>query len=103
MKNSTMKYTRWQLQWQGRLIGVAAAMMFFVLSAQAQTDAVLPPVGGSGGGHLAARWPQGQIFTGVGTLTGDDVDAIRLICVTAYGPADAGPNVVGGESFGGDG
>jgi hypothetical protein len=77
--------------------------LLFVLSAQAQTDAILPPIGGSGGGLFQGRCPQGQLLAGVELRTGDDVDAIRVICVTAYGPADVGPNVVGGENFGGNG
>src|SRR6266851_334754 len=36
MKKPIMKCTRWHLPWQSRLLGVAAAMLFFVLSAQAQ-------------------------------------------------------------------
>jgi hypothetical protein len=102
MKRQMMKYTRW-LQWLSQLIFVPAALLFFVLSAQAQTDVILPPIGGSGGGQFVARCPQGQFLTGFELRTGDDVDAIRPICVTAYGPADVGPFVPGGISFGGNG
>jgi hypothetical protein len=79
------------------------AMLFFFLSAQAQTDAVLPPIGGGGGGSFVARCPQGQLLTGFELRTGEWVDAIRLICVTPYGPADVGPPIAGGERFGGNG
>ena len=103
MKHLTMKYRRWHLQWRSRLICVPAAMLFFVLSAQAQTDVILPPIGGSGGGQFVARCPQSQFLTGFELRTGDDVDAIRPICVTAYSPADVGPLVPGGISFGGNG
>jgi hypothetical protein len=36
MKQPTMKRTRWQWQWLSRMICVVAAMLLFVLSAQAQ-------------------------------------------------------------------
>jgi hypothetical protein len=88
MKRSIMKCTQWHLQWQCRLILASAAMWFFVLSAQAQTDAILPPLGGPGGSQFVARCPQGQLLTGFELRTGDDVDAIRPLCVTAYGPRE---------------
>lgn len=103
MKYLTTKYTRRRWQWRSRLICVPAALLFFVLSAQAQTDVILPPIGGTGGGQFVAPCPQGQLLTGFELRTGDDVDAIRPICVTAYGPADVGPLVPGVTSFGGNG
>ena len=103
MKQQMINCFRRRLQWRSRLIFVPAAMLFFVLSAQAQTDAMLPPIGGDGGGQFIARCPQGQFLAGLELRTGNDVDAIRVICVTAYGPADVGPLVAGGESFGGNG
>ncbi len=103
MKHLTMKYTRRRLQWRSLLIYVPATLLFFVLSAQAQTDAILPPIGGSGGGQFVGRCPQGQLLTGFDLMTGDVVDKIRPLCVNAYGPADSGPLVPGGVSFGGDG
>ena len=103
MKHVTMKYPRRRSEWRSRLICVPAALLFFVLSAQAQTDVILPPIGGDGGGQFVARCPQGQFLTGFELRTGDDVDAIRPICVTAYGPADVGPLVPGKTSFGGNG
>ncbi len=90
MKHTIMKSTRQRLQWRSRLIFAPAAMLFFVLSAQAQTDVTLPPIGGEGGGPFTGRCPQGQLLTGFDLRTGDDVDAIRPLCVTAYGPADVG-------------
>ena len=102
MKRQMMKYTRW-LQWRSRLIFVPATLLFVVLSAQAQTDAILPPIGGGGGGQFVARCPQGQFLTGLDLRTGDYVDAIRPLCVTAYGPADVGALVPGRISFGGNG
>lgn len=102
MKQQMMKYARW-LQWRSRLICVPAAMLFFVLSAHAQTDAILPTIGGSGGEQFVARCPQGQFLTGFDLRTGAVVDAIRPLCVIAYGPADVGPLVPGRISFGGNG
>ncbi len=103
MKHPIMKCTRWQSPLLSRLICVSAAMLFFVLSAQAQTDVILPPIGGNGGNHFNARCPQGQLLAGVELRTGDDVDAIRPLCVTAHGPAEVGPPVPGGIWFGGNG
>jgi hypothetical protein len=103
MKDPIMKYALWCSQIRKRFVFVPAAMLFCVLSAQAQTDATLPPVGGGGGGQFVARCPQGQFLTGFELRTGDDVDAIRVICVTAFGPADVGPPILGGISFGGTG
>ena len=104
MKHLNMKCTRWQWQWLNRLICVSAAMLFFVLSAQAQTDGIpLTPIGGGGGGNFAARCPQGQLLTGFELRVGDDVDAIRPICVAAYGPAEIGPLQPYPSKFGGDG
>src|SRR6266566_4177283 len=96
MKHLTMKYTRRRSEWRSHLIFVPAALLFFVLSAQAQTDAVLPPIGGEGGGQYVGRCPQGQFLTGFDLMTGDFVDKIRPLCVTAYGPADVGPLMPGG-------
>src|SRR5260370_9769763 len=101
MKHATTKSARWHLQWQSRLICVPAAMLFFILSAHAQTDAPLPLTGGSGGDDFHGRCPQGQFLTGFELRTGDDVDAIRPICVTAYGPADVGPPAPYPTQFGG--
>lgn len=103
MKNQTIKCTRQRLQWRSRLICASAAMLLFVLSAQAQTDAILDPIGGHGGGQFIARCSQGEFLTGFELLTGDDVDAIRPLCVAAYGPAEAGPRNPYSSNFGGTG
>ncbi len=102
MKHQMMKYTRW-LQRRSRLIIVPAAMLLFLLSAQAQSSVVLPPIGGGGGGQYVARCPQGQHLAGFELRTGGWVDAIRPLCVTAYGPNEVGPPVPGGIWFGGNG
>src|SRR5947209_15367396 len=103
MKYLFARYIERRLSWPARLIVLPAAMLICFLSAQAQTDAILPPIGGDGGGKFVGRCPQGQFLTGLELRSGDDVDAIKVICVTAYGPADVGPLAVGGERFGGDG
>ena len=54
----------------------------------ALADAYLPPIGGSGGGQFKAPCPAGQNLAGFELRTGDDVDAIRPVCVIAFGPRD---------------
>lgn len=98
-----MKGARWQSQLLIRLICLTAALLFSVLSAQAQTDAELPLIGGAGGGPFTARCPQGQFLTGFELRTGADIDAIMPMCITAYGPADIGPLQPYKTRFGGDG
>ncbi len=103
MDHRIMKCARCYLQWQVRFVCLTAAMLFFVLSAHAQTDVMLPPLGGDGGSQFVARCPQGQFLTGFELRTGADVDAIRPICVAAYGPAEVGPLEPYPSKFGGDG
>ena len=64
MDHRIMKCARGYLQWQVRLICLTAAMLFFVLSAHAQSDVMLPPLGGDGGSQFVARCPQGLFLTG---------------------------------------
>ena len=85
------EYTQRRLPWRRRLICVPAVLLLFVFSAQAQTDAILPPIGGGGGSQFVARCAPSQLLTGVELRTGDDVDAIWSLCVTAYGPTNTGP------------
>ena len=56
---------------------------------QGSGDAVsyLPPIGGSGGGQFKAPCGAMQNLTGFELRVGDDVDAIRPVCVVTYGPA----------------
>jgi hypothetical protein len=88
MKQQIMRSSLRQLPWMCSLIPGMVAMMFMVLSAQAQSTAILPPIGGNGGGQFVARCPESQYLAGVELRTGDDVDAIRPLCVTTYGPHD---------------
>jgi len=70
---------------------VSGVMLLFVLSAHAQSSVILPAIGGSGGGQFIARCPESQHLTGLELRTGDDVDAIRPLCVKAYGPRETNP------------
>jgi hypothetical protein len=103
MKPKMTECFRRRLQRGSCLIGVPAALLFFVLSAQAQADAIRQPIGGSGGSQFVARCQQGQHLTGFELRVGNDVDAIRPICVTAYGRAEAGPLEPYPSKFGGTG
>ena len=103
MKPQLTECFRRRLQWGSCLIVVPAALLAFVLSAQAQADAIRQPIGGSGGSQFVARCQQGQHLTGFELRVGNDVDAIRPICVTAYGRAEAGPLEPYPSKFGGTG
>jgi hypothetical protein len=65
-------------------------MLFIALSAQAQTS-ILPPIGGRGGGQFIARCPGNELLTGFELRAGDDVDAIRPLCVAAFGTRETNP------------
>jgi hypothetical protein len=73
------------LPWRRGSLCAPVALLCFVasVSAQAQPDAVLPPIGGGGGGQFVARCPQGEVLTGFDLRAGDDIDAIRPICIPA--------------------
>lgn len=88
MKHPDTKYIRWHLKWLSSLSLVLAVLIFSALSAQAQPAPKLDPIGGPGGGYFVAYCPGGHLLTGFQLWTGDDVDAILPLCVTAYGPAD---------------
>jgi hypothetical protein len=103
MTHLIMKCAQGYLQWQVRLICLTAAIFLLVLSAHAQTDARLSPLGGNGGIQFVARCPQGQLLNGFEVRVGDTVDAIRPICVAAYGPAEIGPPQPYPTKYGGDG
>jgi hypothetical protein len=84
-----------------------ASTLFFGLllasPAFAQIDQYLPPQGGEGGGRFVGRCAGGDILTGFELRTGNDVDAIRPICVSAYAPDIIGPRHAFSNSFGGSG
>jgi hypothetical protein len=114
MKHTFEKFARWT-PWHKlqacavlgkgsfKLIVTASAILFFAHAAHAQTDVKLDLIGGRGGGNFDARCPQGQLLTVFELRTGDNVDAIKPLCVTAFGPSDVGPLVPGGIWFGGTG
>jgi hypothetical protein len=80
---------------------VPLAMMLFALTAQAQTDTTLPPIGGPGGNRFVARCQQGEMLSGFDLRAGDDVDAIRPICSpTGTGKYDFYPLSFGGNGGG---
>lgn len=71
-----------------RIVAAASALSAaFATHADVRAD----PVGGGGGGAFAARCPYGQFLTGVELRTGDDVDAIRPLCVLAYDKTKTSP------------
>lgn len=65
-----------------------AALLSLVFAAPARGDAFITAVGGAAGGHFVARCPVGELLSGVELRVGDDVDAIRPVCVRATGPAE---------------
>lgn len=87
MKESQAKSQGPQMQWLTGLLFTAT--MCLTLSAQAQiaaqmgerADLLLPPIGGPGGSEFVARCPAGQILGGLEMRTGDDIDAIRPLCI----------------------
>ena len=103
MKRAIMKCGREHPQLPVRLVCLTAAIVFLVISAQAQTDATMPPIGGQGGNSFVARCPRDRFLTGFELRVGADVDAIKPICVAAYGPTDIGPFQFYPSKFGGDG
>jgi hypothetical protein len=54
----------------------------------ARADTYLDPIGGVGGGHFRAPCADGELLAGVELRAGDDIDAIRPLCVTAYAPQE---------------
>jgi hypothetical protein len=70
------------------VIRIVAAAALVALSAiiPAQADSYLPQIGGSGGAQYRERCPQGQVLNGFELRAGDDIDAIRAVCVTPSGP-----------------
>ena len=67
---------------------LAAAFLSLALAGHAQADEYLQPIGGPGGGQFQARCAGNELLAGFELRAADDVDAIRPLCVTAYGPRD---------------
>jgi|CXWL01.1.fsa_nt_gi hypothetical protein len=58
-------------------------------------------VGELDGEEFRVTCPMGENLVGLDLYTRDDIDAIRPICASAYGPAELGPLNVVGEPVGG--
>ncbi len=80
---------------------ILAATSTVARSAQAQTDQTLYPLGGAGGSHFTARCPAGQLLNGFDLTYGNDVDAIRPLCVIAFTSSRVGSVQAYPVSFGG--
>lgn len=68
------------------LYAALVAVLGAALSGAAWAEQSLGAMGGPGGGAFTARCPQGELLAGFELRAADDVDAIRPLCVTAYGP-----------------
>ena len=69
--------------------GAAAATLLAMLwVGSASAEAYLPIIGGNGGGQFVGRCPAGQLLAGFELRVGDDVDAIRPLCVTPIQPGE---------------
>jgi hypothetical protein len=70
--------------------GICAALVAITAAltgpARAEDD-YLASIGGAGGGVFATRCPGGSLLHGFEIRAADDIDAIRLVCVYAQGPA----------------
>lgn len=85
---------------QRRCAMLVLAMLLATLTDYASADAYLPVIGGSGGGQFKAPCPAGQSLAGFELRTADDVDAIRPVCVIAYGPRDtSAPSLTDGSGL----
>lgn len=82
---------------------VLAPSMIIALPTHAQADAILTPIGGRGGSHFIGRCPDRKYLTGFDLRVGDDVDAIRPLCVSAHASASVGAIEPYRFSFGGTG
>jgi hypothetical protein len=67
----------------------AAALVIPCAIMPARADSWLPQVGGKGGAQYGERCPQGQILNGFELRAGDDIDAIRAVCVIPSSPTAA--------------
>jgi hypothetical protein len=72
-------------------------------STAASAQVYLPPLGGPGGGQFKSPCAAGQSLAGVELRVADDVDAIRPVCVSTYGPDKTGNETVASSWNGGSG
>jgi hypothetical protein len=82
---------------------MAALTLYPASPAFAQVDQMLYPMGGTGGSQYVGRCATGDLLNGFELSTGNDVDAIRAICVTARTPDSIGPRQLHSNRFGGNG
>lgn len=71
--------------------GLAVLVLAAVFPGRARADSYPPAFGGSGGGQFRLRCADSELLTGVELRAGDDIDAIRPLCVQASGPAETTP------------
>jgi hypothetical protein len=86
----------------GICAAIAAFSAAFAGTALADDD-YLASIGGVGGAVFATRCPVGSLLHGFEIRAADDVDAIRLVCVNAQGPARFSPAASDPTWRGGDG
>ncbi len=84
-------------------MALVAAVLAAALSGPAWADDYLDLLGGGGGGPFEAHCPAHQLLAGFELRTGDDVDGIRPLCVTASGPRDVSAPVAENNWYGGPG
>lgn len=87
---------------QRRSVALMAAVLAASLSGHAWADEYLDPIGGPGGGKFQVLCPGGQLLIGFDLRVADDVDAMRPVCATAYGP-NVVDDVSQGNWYGGTG
>ena len=68
------------------------------LTSQAQSASYLPRIGGSGGSQFDTPCPPTQILNGFELRGGNEVDAIRPLCASAYGADEIAPPVFSSDS-----
>ena len=89
--------------WRRRRAALAAVVLAVASSGHAWADDYLQPIGGPGGGRFEAHCPVHQFLAGFELRAADDVDAIRPLCVVAYGPRNVSPPAAENNWHGGSG
>ena len=83
----------------GRYLARAGFAFLVIVASAAHADPArdptrmiteLPLIGSTGGSPFYEACPTGQNLAGLEVRLGDDVDAVRPLCVIAYGPTDVG-------------
>jgi hypothetical protein len=69
-------------------MGLTVLALAMTFAGRVRADVFLDPVGGPGGSQFRARCADGELLTGVELRAGNDIDAIRPLCVQAFGPAE---------------